>query len=82
MKEEKVYNAFSFFQVLIYGGFAGFGVTAGVHRLWSHRSYKARLPLKILLLICYSAAGMVGKFQYFNKLSSSCFQKMRIEFKY
>jgi stearoyl-CoA desaturase (delta-9 desaturase) len=35
-----------------------FGVTAGVHRLWSHRAYKAKLPLKILLIICYATAGM------------------------
>uniref|UniRef100_A0A1B6DCJ1 Fatty acid desaturase domain-containing protein n=1 Tax=Clastoptera arizonana TaxID=38151 RepID=A0A1B6DCJ1_9HEMI len=35
----------------------GFGVTGGVHRLWSHRSYKAKLPLQIILLICYSIAG-------------------------
>lgn len=28
---------------------AGLGVTAGVHRLWSHKSYKAKLPLRILL---------------------------------
>jgi len=27
----------------------GLGVTMGSHRLWSHRSYKARLPLRILL---------------------------------
>lgn len=26
-----------------------FGVTAGDHRLWSHRSYKAKTPLRILL---------------------------------
>ncbi|XP_073992383.1 acyl-CoA Delta-9 desaturase-like [Rhodnius prolixus] len=28
------------------------GITAGAHRLWSHRAYKARLPLKILLAFC------------------------------
>jgi stearoyl-CoA desaturase (delta-9 desaturase) len=28
---------------------ATLGITAGYHRLWSHRSYKASLPLKILL---------------------------------
>ncbi|KAL4715516.1 hypothetical protein ACJJTC_009142 [Scirpophaga incertulas] len=39
------------------GQVAGFGVTAGAHRYWSHRSYKATLPLKIILLLCYSAAG-------------------------
>ncbi|XP_011883209.1 PREDICTED: acyl-CoA Delta(11) desaturase-like [Vollenhovia emeryi] len=27
------------------------GVTAGVHRLWSHRAYKAKWPLQLLLMI-------------------------------
>lgn len=27
------------------------GSNAGAHRLWSHRSYKARLPLRIFLMI-------------------------------
>lgn len=27
----------------------GLGITAGAHRLWAHRAYKARLPLRILL---------------------------------
>ena len=31
----------------------GLGVTAGVHRLWSHKSYKAKLPLRILLM-CFN----------------------------
>lgn len=29
----------------------GFGVVAGVHRLWSHRAYKVRFPLRLLLVI-------------------------------
>jgi len=29
--------------------FGGLGITAGAHRLWAHRSYKAKLPLRILL---------------------------------
>lgn len=28
---------------------SGLGITAGAHRLWAHRSYKARLPLRMLL---------------------------------
>lgn len=28
------------------------GVTAGAHRLWAHRTYKAKLPLRIILMIC------------------------------
>ncbi|XP_028160376.1 acyl-CoA Delta(11) desaturase-like [Ostrinia furnacalis] len=27
------------------------GITAGAHRLWSHRSYKAKLPLQIMLMV-------------------------------
>ncbi|CAG9765375.1 unnamed protein product [Ceutorhynchus assimilis] len=36
--------------------FAGFGITAGAHRLWAHRSYTANLPLRIFLMIAQSAA--------------------------
>jgi len=32
------------------------GITAGAHRLWTHRSYQAKLPLKIFLAICNSIA--------------------------
>jgi len=39
----------------------GLGVTAGAHRLWSHRSYKAKLPLRIFLAICHSIAGQVNR---------------------
>ena len=30
------------------------GITAGAHRLWSHRSYKATLPLRIFLMLAAS----------------------------
>lgn len=36
---------------------SGLGVTAGAHRLWAHRSYKARLPLQIFLALGHSIAG-------------------------
>ena len=32
------------------------GITAGAHRLWSHRTYKARLPLRIFLIIANTMA--------------------------
>lgn len=35
---------------------SGIGITAGAHRLWSHRSYKAKLPLRILLALLNSLA--------------------------
>nr|XP_022919430.1 acyl-CoA desaturase-like [Onthophagus taurus] len=40
-----------------YGSMAGFGVTGGVHRYFTHKSYKATKLMKIILLICYAAAG-------------------------
>lgn len=30
---------------------SGLGITAGAHRLWAHRSYKAKLPLRIILAV-------------------------------
>ncbi|XP_041645067.1 stearoyl-CoA desaturase b isoform X2 [Cheilinus undulatus] len=36
--------------------FSGLGVTAGVHRLWSHRSYKASFPLRVFLALGNSMA--------------------------
>jgi hypothetical protein len=38
---------------------AGIGVTAGAHRLWCHRSYKAKWPLRLLLCIFQTAAFQV-----------------------
>ncbi|XP_072764154.1 acyl-CoA Delta-9 desaturase-like isoform X2 [Anoplolepis gracilipes] len=35
---------------------SNFGASGGVHRFWSHKSYKAKLPLRILLLICFNAS--------------------------
>lgn len=35
---------------------AGVGVTAGSHRLWSHRSFKATFPLRLLLVIMQTVA--------------------------
>ena len=35
------------------------GITAGAHRLWSHRTYKARLPLRLLLIIANTMAFQV-----------------------
>merc|ERR1719362_895969 len=35
---------------------SGFGITAGAHRLWAHRSYKAGLPLRVLLMVFNSIA--------------------------
>ncbi|KAL7016939.1 hypothetical protein ACKWTF_010206 [Chironomus riparius] len=41
----------------IVGGIGGFGVTGGAHRFWCHRSYKANVPLRTILMLCYCTAG-------------------------
>ena len=45
------------FSALLYAVLSGFGVTCGAHRLWSHRSYNAKLPLRIFLMIGFIIAG-------------------------
>lgn len=32
------------------------GITAGAHRLWTHKAYKAKLPLQIILMLMNSVA--------------------------
>jgi stearoyl-CoA desaturase (Delta-9 desaturase) len=39
------------------GLYSNIGVTAGTHRLWCHKTYKAKLPLRIFLMIGYVLAG-------------------------
>ncbi|XP_073954908.1 acyl-CoA Delta(11) desaturase-like [Choristoneura fumiferana] len=36
--------------------FAEIGITAGAHRLWAHKTYKAKTPLQILLMVFNSIA--------------------------
>ena len=33
---------------------SGLGITAGVHRLWAHRSYQATTPLRVALMLMNS----------------------------
>lgn len=40
----------SIFAIILYLC-SGLGITAGAHRLWAHKSYKARLPLRVLLTV-------------------------------
>merc|ERR1719181_116645 len=43
---------------------SGLGITAGAHRLWSHRSYKAGLPYRIALMLCNSFANQGSIFHW------------------
>lgn len=39
---------------------SGIGITAGAHRLWAHRSYKAKWPLQVLLVLLNTIAFQVS----------------------
>ena len=39
---------------------AAMGVTAGAHRLWCHRAYKAKWPLRLILCILQTVAFQVS----------------------
>jgi stearoyl-CoA desaturase (delta-9 desaturase) len=43
---------------------SGLGITAGAHRLWSHRSYKASFPLRVFLMLCNSVANQGSIFHW------------------
>ncbi|XP_075154655.1 acyl-CoA Delta-9 desaturase [Haematobia irritans] len=51
---ENAYIEFALSYICLFMG--GMGITAGVHRLWSHRAYKAKVPLRIFLMLCQSLA--------------------------
>lgn len=44
------------FSLFIYGGF---GITGGAHRLWAHRCYKAKWPLRVYAAIGQTMAVQV-----------------------
>lgn len=52
------------FWIFIMGIIHLLGITAGAHRLWSHRSYKAKWPLKIILSIMYCTAGQYNLYDW------------------
>ncbi|XP_023954052.1 acyl-CoA Delta-9 desaturase-like [Bicyclus anynana] len=44
--------------------FSGICITTGVHRLWTHKSYKAKLPLQLFLLTGFATAGQNSIYQW------------------
>jgi fatty-acid desaturase len=42
------------------------GITAGAHRLWSHRAYKAKWPLRLILMLFHTLAFQVHDFIYIH----------------
>ena len=47
------------FEGYILGNIGGIGVTGGAHRYWTHRSYKANIPARIILMLFYCTSGQV-----------------------
>ncbi|XP_011872392.1 PREDICTED: acyl-CoA desaturase-like [Vollenhovia emeryi] len=45
------------------------GVTAGAHRLWCHRAYKAKWPMRVILMILQTCAFQVS-------LSACCYTNL------
>ncbi len=59
-KIEILSQIFNFiFKAFLFHLFGGLGITAGAHRLWAHRSYKAKLPVRVLLGIFQTIAAQV-----------------------
>lgn len=50
------------------GWYSGMCVTVGAHRLWTHKTYKAVLPIRIALMIGYLCAGQVRRALLYNIL--------------
>ena len=40
------------------------GITAGHHRLWTHRSYKATYPLELFLCLCATVTKILHQLTY------------------
>ncbi|KOC64068.1 Stearoyl-CoA desaturase 5 [Habropoda laboriosa] len=49
---------------ITYGVVAGLGITAGAHRLWAHKSYSAKIPLRIFLATLYCMAGQTHFYKW------------------
>ena len=52
---QAMWQSYIWYIFLSLGG--GFGVTAGAHRLWTHRTYKAKTPYRIMLM-CFNCLAM------------------------
>lgn len=64
-----------FFSGLTIAFFAAVGVTGGAHRLWAHRSYKAKWPMRVILMIFQTMAFQVN----FSVILLNKFIYMRVE---
>lgn len=54
--------------------FGGLGVTVGLHRLWSHQSFKAALPLRVVLMMaaCVANQGSIYHWVRDHRVHHKC----------
>lgn len=45
---------------------SGEGVTIGAHRLYAHKAFKARFPLRLALILLQTIAGQVSEINFVN----------------
>lgn len=50
--------------IIVLHHLGGLGITMGAHRLWSHRSYKAKWPLRLILMCVNSLAAQNDIFEW------------------
>jgi stearoyl-CoA desaturase (Delta-9 desaturase) len=55
---------FTFLETIVISQFTAIGITAGAHRLWSHKSYKAKTPTRFLLMILASICNQGSIFHW------------------
>ena len=54
--DHPLFNTLWIEAIVFYTLTGGLGITAGAHRLWSHRSYKAHLPARLVMMVFNSCA--------------------------
>lgn len=67
---------FFLFSVILLIIGSGFGITAGAHRLWSHKAYKAHWQLRLILIFLFTIAGQVISNAYQIPLKLIAFVKI------
>lgn len=50
---------YHYFTDIVLGILGAFGVTAGAHRLWAHKAYKAKWQLRLILAFLQTIAFQV-----------------------
>jgi stearoyl-CoA desaturase (delta-9 desaturase) len=64
LPSRKVDLTFSSSSFSLFSSYSGFGITVGVHRLWSHRSYEAHFIVRVALMLVNSMANQTSIYHW------------------